>query len=278
MAIILGIDIGGSTTKIVGFSSNDKLIGTLQVRATDQITSMYGAIGHFLRKYSISLKNISKIVLTGVGASFILENIFDIPTYKVDEFQAIGFGGVKLSNLKQALVVSMGTGSAYIRVSHNEVTHIGGSGVGGGSLLGLSSKLINENDIATISDIAGTGDLSNVDLSVQEISNEKIPSLPPNTTAANFGKIKNVASNSDVALGLINMVFQTIGMLAVFSCLESPIKDIVLTGALTTLPQAQEIFSKLGELHEVNFIIPANAVFATAIGAAISHTRATVAL
>ena len=76
MGIILGVDVGGSTTKIVGFSSDNKLVGTLQVRATDQITSMYGAIGHFSRHYCIPLNAISKIVLTGVGASFISEKAY----------------------------------------------------------------------------------------------------------------------------------------------------------------------------------------------------------
>ena len=40
MGIILGVDVGGSTIKIIGFPSDNKLVGTLQVRATDQITSM----------------------------------------------------------------------------------------------------------------------------------------------------------------------------------------------------------------------------------------------
>ena len=46
MGIILGIDIGGSTTKIVGYRENGVLIGMLQVRAADQITSLYGAVGN----------------------------------------------------------------------------------------------------------------------------------------------------------------------------------------------------------------------------------------
>jgi type II pantothenate kinase len=271
MDVILGIDVGGSTTKIVGFSSDSHMIGTLQVRATDQITSLYGAIGHFLRQYEIPLAYVTKIVLTGVGASFISENIYDIPTDKVDEFMAIGLGGVKLSHLERALVVSMGTGSAYVRVLHGEVTHIGGSGVGGGALLGLSSKLINESDIAAIAAVAETGDLCNVDLSVQEISKRIIPNLPPHTTASNFGKIKSVASKGDLALGLINMVFQTVGMLSVFACLNSPIKDVVLTGALTVLPQAERVFGELSNLHHINFLIPPQSIFATAIGATVPY-------
>lgn len=270
METILGIDIGGSTTKIVGFSLSNDLIGTLQVKATDQITSMYGAVGNFLHQHNISLENVKNIVISGVGASLISENIFDVPTIKVDEFKAIGLGGAKLSNLEQALVVSMGTGSAYVRVSHKQVTHIGGSGIGGGTLLGLSSKLINEGNVESIAALAEKGDLSNVDLLIQDIGNKTIPNLPPYATASNFGKIKNAASDSDLALGLINMVLQAIGTISVFACLDSSIKDIVLTGTLTTLPQAKGIFNEFSKMYHLNFIIPDNSVFATAVGAVIA--------
>ncbi|MFT4143062.1 MAG: hypothetical protein QM644_01300 [Mobilitalea sp.] len=116
MGIILGIDVGGSTTKIVAYRNKKQMVGRLQVRASDQLTSLYGAIGHFLHMHQLSLNDISRIVLTGVGTSYIKDNIYGIPTIKVDEFQAIGHGGAMLSQLDEALVVSMGTGSAYVQV------------------------------------------------------------------------------------------------------------------------------------------------------------------
>ena len=124
MSMVIGIDIGGSTTKIVGFSSRDDFIGALQVQATDQITSMYGAIGSFTQRYSLSLSDISKIVLTGVGASFFSENIYNIPTIKVDEFRAIGYGGLYLSGMEEAFVASMGTGTAFVRAGRQEIVHM----------------------------------------------------------------------------------------------------------------------------------------------------------
>ena len=48
MGIILGIDVGGSTTKIVGLTPGGELISTMTVRAYDQITSLYGALGHYI--------------------------------------------------------------------------------------------------------------------------------------------------------------------------------------------------------------------------------------
>ena len=48
MSIILGIDIGGSTTKIVGLQSGGTTIAMHRVQAQDPITSLYGAMGNFL--------------------------------------------------------------------------------------------------------------------------------------------------------------------------------------------------------------------------------------
>ena len=271
MHLIMGIDVGGSTTKIVAYENSDKRIGTLQVRANDQITSLYGALGHFLHIHRLSLEDISKIALTGVGASLIEENVYGIPTYRCDEFQAIGLGGLKLSGLKEALVISMGTGTAFVHAAGKSATHLGGSGVGGGTLLGLSQKLVRQRDISVIAALAEQGDLSKVDLLIRDISKGKIPTLSPDTTASNFGNLSPSASDADYTAGLINMVFQTVGMMGVFAVRNSEVRDVVLTGAMTALPQAAGTFRTLGEMSGVNFIIPENAVFATAIGAAMEY-------
>jgi len=276
MGIVLGIDIGGSMTKIVGFSQHNNLLGEQQVKATDQITSMYGAIGNFLRKYHLSLNDIDKIVLTGVGASFFDDDIYGISTLKVDEFIAIGYGGLYLAQTDEAFIVSMGTGTAFVRAEKNHITHLGGSGVGGGTLLGLSSIMLNKHDIDAVLDLAENGYAEKVDLLVKDIISRDIPSLPPNLTASNFGNVKSNASEADIAIGIINMIIQTVGMLAAFVSKNDTIKCFIMTGTLSTLPQAKEIFDAIGEMHGIKFIIPYNAVFATAIGAAVSYMNGVV--
>ena len=69
MSIILGIDIGGSTTKIVGLRSDGSTIAMHRVQAQDPITSLYGAMGNFLFTNHLQLEDVSRIALTGVGAS-----------------------------------------------------------------------------------------------------------------------------------------------------------------------------------------------------------------
>ena len=69
------------------------------------------------------------------------------------------------------------------------------------------------------------------------------------------------------------MVFQTIGMMAVFACRNDSVKDVVLTGTLTLVPFAKKVFQALHKMHGVNFIIPKNAIYATATGAALSYFK-----
>jgi len=268
---VLGIDLGGSTTKIVGLTRSGELIGVLQVRASDQLTSVYGAIGHFLQAYELGLKDIRRIVVTGVGASFISGALYNIPTYRMAEFQAVGRGGCRLAGFglaEQTLGVSMGTGTAFIRVADGAVAHIGGSGIGGGTLVGLSVGLLNENDISEVASLAEGGCLDNIDLTIRDITKGAIPNLPPHATAANLGKMKNNPAPADVAAGLLNLIFQVIGIMAAFACKNSRITNVVLTGTLTTLSRAKKIFNDVGRLHGLNFIIPEHSVFAGAIGAA----------
>ena len=271
MKIILGIDIGGSTTKIVAFEKEKRVLDTLQVRAGDQITSLYGAIGHILYKCNLKLSQVTAFVLTGVGAAMVDGDIYGLPTYRLKEFEAIGKGALELTGLKETLVVSVGTGTAFVRASQKECRHIGGSGVGGGTLTGLSSRLLNETHIDAIVAMAEKGSLRQVDLAICDISNEEIPSLPPHVTAANFGKLESTAAKEDFALGLINMLFETVGTLSAFACKNTDIKEIVVTGTVATLPQAQKYLDGVGRLHGLKFIIPENAAFATAIGAALLY-------
>ncbi len=269
MGIILGIDVGGSTTKIVGLRSDGSLISTMMVRAYDQITSLYGALGHYINDNRISLADVEDIFVTGVGSSYLTGDIYGIPTHRIDEFSAIARGGLALAKVDEAIVVSMGTGTAFVSAGPDGYSHIGGSGVGGGLLLGLGKKLANASDFESLCSIAATGNLSNVDLTVGDISKSDIEKFSSEMTAANLANIKDGATDGDLALGLINMVLQTILTLASFACRDSGINSVILTGSLTELQWLEPLVEWFRSMSSVNYIIPPDAAFATAVGAAL---------
>lgn len=270
MSMIMGIDIGGSTTKIVGLDETGKLLGTLQVRANDPVTSAYGAFGRFLRDRNADLGTVGHVVVTGVGSAGLRNRMYGLPVTRVEEFAAIGRGGLALSKLEKALVVSMGTGTAYVRASGEKYVHLGGSGVGGGTITGLCARLAGATNFSTIMNLAREGDISKVNLLVSDISPDQIDTLPPDLTASNFGRWCDEATPADGALATLRMTFETIGMLAVFACLNDTLKTAVLTGTLTLIPYARVVFDQLERMHGLNFVTPPNATFATAVGAALT--------
>ena len=272
MSTVIGIDVGGSTTKIVGFrecSKRPTLIEPLFVRATDPLTSLYGAFGKFTDINDLGIESISRIMTTGVGSSYITKPIYSLPCQSVAEFECIGLGGLYLSGLERAIIVSMGTGTALVYAERGKPSeYLGGTGVGGGTLLGLSKKLIGMENISHIEELAEQGDLSRVDLRVGDIT-KKDMILSHELTASNFGRLSDLATKSDVALGIINMVFETVAMVAMFAARGRGIKDVVLTGNLTTLGSAKRIFAGLSEIFGINFILPERSQFSTVIGAAL---------
>ena len=276
MRTVIGIDVGGSTTKIVGFRKGDTgrtLIDPLFVRATDAITSVYGAFGKFTMQNDLELSDIDRVLMTGVGSSFMDKPIYSLDCRKVSEFECVGRGGLYLSGLDEAIVVSMGTGTALIHAKNvngvTETKYLGGTGVGGGTLLGLSRKMLGVDTIEHLEQLAECGNLENVDLRICDISNDTDFQINANLTASNFGKLSDIANSNDIALGISNMVAETIAMLSVFAARSFGVGTVVLTGNLTTLPSIASVFEGLENNFGIKFLIPENAQFATVIGAAL---------
>ena len=274
MDIVLGIDIGGSTTKIVGLRTDGSVVSMLRVRAEDQVTSLYGALGNYLTSNGLSLRDVRRVVLTGVGASYVDGDIYGLPTCKVDEFSASGTGALALSGQPSAVVATMGTGTAFLWAEEDgSVRHLCGSGIGGGTLGGLCRKLVGMERFGQIKKLAEQGDLTQVDLTIQDITRNPAPSLDPTLTAANFGNLAEDAAPADLAAGAVNLVLQAIGTMTVLACQCCRTRTVVLTGSMTSLPQVKTNFENFEKLYGIHYIIPENASFATAIGAGLCSLK-----
>lgn len=270
MSVILGIDIGGSTTKVVGLRRDGSILSMLRVHAEDQLTSLYGALGNYLDSNHLSLSDVDRVVLTGVGASFADSGIYQLPTCKVNEFSASGVGGLALSGAESGVVVTMGTGTAFLWADGSgEVRHLCGSGIGGGTLGGLCQKLVGVGRFRQIRHLAAAGDLAKVDLTIEDISRDNEVTLQPDMTASNFGNLAEDATQADLAAGAVNMVLQAIGTMTVLACRCCDSKTVILTGSMTTLEQIDPTFQLFEKLYGIHYIVPENATFATAIGAAL---------
>lgn len=271
--IVIGIDVGISTTKIVGIDEKGLVISPIRIKATDPITSLYGAFGKYLHDNKIKLDEVEHVMLTGVGAAYIDERIYGLPTSKSEEFIADGLGAKYESKLDRMIVVSMGTGTSLVKCDGECIKHIGGIGIGGGTLAGLSRIMLKTDDVKQITNLAKDGDVSKINLLIKDISAQPLPGLPMSAVASLFSNAKTNASREDIAKGLIWMVLQCIGSATILSSLESGIKDFVLIGNLSLLPLCREIYPAMEKVYGVRFHVPKYSEFCTAIGAALDYKR-----
>jgi len=270
MGIVIGIDAGGSTTKIVGIKE-DEILETMLVKANDPVASLFGALGKYTHNNNISFSDIEKIMITGVGSAYITQPLSGISTGRVDEFLANGLGGMYLTNLSKGIVVSMGTGTSLVKVENGKIQHTGGIGIGGGTIMGLSKLLLDTQDINEIIGLASKGDIGNIDLQIKDITKEALPDLPMDATAANFAKVHNHVKKEDIAIGILNMVLQAIGKASILSSLNTDIKNFIMIGNLSQLPYCKPIFDFFEKMSDVKFIVPKHSEYATAIGAARAY-------
>ena len=268
MALIIGLDIGGTTTKIIGFEDGN-LFGFVRVKASDAFTSASGGLGKFLNVTDKQLQDVEQIYATGVGASLLSGDLFGCPTKIVPEFDCVGLGGLYLSGLDQAIVVSMGTGTSIVAARGRQVEHVIGSGVGGGTLQGLAERMLNVREFETIAFMADLGDLGLVDLTVGDITSTEIPGLTADATASNFGKLADLAQPQDLAAGIVNLVFQSVGTASVLAARLQGLDKVLITGNLSQISLGKRVLDGFSKLYNLDFIIPKHAEFATAVGASI---------
>jgi type II pantothenate kinase len=267
--LIIGIDIGATTTKAVSIEDG-KLIRKVKTKALDAVTAATGAFGKIVLENEIAMNVIQGIKITGVGAPKIKTDIFGIPTTKVDEIKAIGTGGMFLSEMDNIVIANIGTGTAIIEANQRGISHFGGSGVGGGTILGLAKKLLPTAEFSGIIKLAETGNLSHVDLLLEDIMDTDMSFLNKETTVANFAKMSDQAAGGDIALAIINMVYQVIGVLSVFAAKAKNIRQVIVTGNGSDNKLGQKVLADITAMYGIDFIYPADAEYTTAVGAGLA--------
>lgn len=230
--------------------------------ADQQVRQAFAHIGAALRPGM-------QIGVTGGRYRNLRDELDGMRILKVDEMQALGFGGLALSGLSSGLVVSAGTGVAMVAATPERIEHVTGSAVGGGTLLGLSKRLLDTEDVKEIEALAIAGNASAVDIMLNEAVGGTVGRLPEKANAVNLGKLDSDAkfSRENLAAGLVRLVAQVIGVIAINASNAVDLKDIILVGHLLDLQSFRKEIRLVGEFYDRAFTIPENPGFGTAIGA-----------
>ncbi|MCX6816629.1 MAG: hypothetical protein NTZ93_02110 [Candidatus Beckwithbacteria bacterium] len=188
-----------------------------------------------------------------------------------NELDCVCQGALFLASLTQAVVVSCGTGTSVSLAKTNQPSvHLGGTGIGGGTLIGLAKLILKTDQPEIVFKLAQTGDKTQVNLTVGDILNHGIGLLPPEATAANFGKLKST-KKEDIAAGIICLVSETIAMTSCLAAKSTQENNLVFVGRLATNKLIQNYLRQVCALFQLQPLFFPDAAYATALGAALSY-------
>jgi len=256
----IGIDRGASFTDFAVIESGD-LVETLSIEKRDW-DSIAGTYDHL----SARCQN-HHTVFTGSTADMPARLKKEVQL--ISEIDAIGFGGSALANYSDCIVVSIGTGTAIVHFSEHGVRHVGGTGLGGGTIKGLASIICGLEDPLQIEARALTGDPSKINLTLSDLGYEGLSFLDAAMTASNFAAVKS-NKPEDMAAGILRLVGETIGIIASICALEFKCPDrIVTVGKVAGSPFIRHTLDLVAKLYQAHFTFPENPGYATAYGAAV---------
>jgi len=232
-----------------------------------------------------------RVGLTGCGATAAAARL-DLPSQCCLEFEAWGRGARILLRdqdfLEDApyLLVSLGTGTSILRVEGENVSRLGGTALGGGTLVGLGAALTGCPSHSEICSLAEAGDRGRVDLRVGDIyASDEIP-LPGETTAASFGGLarrslgrENTIDSDpdepprteDLAAAVIGLVAENVALVCGGIAQAAGIRRIVYGGAtLHENPALVTILLGVTRLMGSEPVLLENGSYAGAVGALAS--------
>jgi len=209
-----------------------------------------------------------KIALTGAFAGKAKE-IRGKKFIFVNEIQAIGKGSAFLSKEKNFLAVSVGTGSCFVSVKGKKFVHIGGTAIGGKTILGLSELILKEKNFKKIESNALKGNSKKTDLMLSDVYPKGIGLLKENVAVAHFGKISS-KKKKDLSAGIFNLVSQGVSISALFAARTLKHNKAVFSGSFAETKFFQKKFCECSKAFtKVQPVFLKQAGFASAVGAAL---------
>lgn len=272
---VLAIDFGASNTDVAVLQDGE-------LHTVSRLTT-----GRPTREMVLALAEIAVgtrwlpdlIAVTGGHHQALPDTIGGVPVVKVPELSAIGRGGqallIQTVNRPQIpiLIVSAGSGTAMVSVRQSVFAHVTGTGVGGGTMLGLGRLLLDTTDPLLIDSLAAAGNPSGADLSLTDVVTGSIGTLPADATAVNFGRVARLdelPSRADLAAALVTMVGQVIATLAINAARAVRAEKIVVTGHLTDMTTMRQTMARVGDFFGFPLNVYDHAGHATVVGALLT--------
>ena len=231
MPKVIGIDTGGTLTKVAYVNEQHQL----EFRSFP--SNNLDAVKQWIQQQP----QIEGIGATG-GKTGLLQDVFD-KTKRMDymvEFEAT-LRGVRYllqqegHQIEQSIVANVGTGTSIHYMNGKQGIRVGGTGIGGGTLIGLAGLTTGITDYNDIRNRAAMGQRSDIDLLVKDIYEGMDTPIDGNLTASNFGKV-SIRQNfelraEDVLATVQGLVGEVISTLSVQYAEENKAQHIIYIGS-----------------------------------------------
>lgn len=270
MVRAIGIDAGGTLTKIAYINEEQQLI------LKHEPSTNLQEVAAFIDAHP----EVEKVGLTGGRAEQLRQLVTTEKEFAyVVEFEAT-LKGVRFLlereniDLKRAIITNIGSGTSVHYMNDDTYKRVSGTGIGGGTLIGLSALLTGVFNYNEMSELAQQGSRKSIDLMVADIfKGQEIPApLHPDLTASNFGKVgidlRSDYKQEDVLATVARLVGEVITTLSIQLAQQYEVDDIIYIG--TTLkdhPVLREVIADYTVIKQKNPIFLDDQGYSGAIGA-----------
>lgn len=264
----IGIDAGGSLIKIVYSKEGQH---------------------HYVKFPAIQLQaaadwvneqSSETITITG-GKAGALQRLLKREAVITPEFEST-IAGVKHLLLDEGhspgsyILANVGTGTSIHHIDGSEHVRVAGTGVGGGTIMGLSKLLMNLEDYKEIAQLAASNQRDRIDLKVHHIYEGFEPPIPGDLTASNFGNLRDLSAGDltmeEIASTVVGLVAETITVVSLQAAQQFNARSIVYIGSTFTDNQLmKDIVVRYSNMYGLNPILPTQGEFSGAVGAMLQR-------
>lgn len=167
--------------------------------------------------------------------------------------------------MKKAVIVNVGTGTSFLQYKEGEYRHITGTGIGGGTFVGLGKRLLGIAEPTTIENLALQGDLKQVNILIEDIYQDGLGWLQKDITVSNFGK--ESGNPEDVALGIHSLVADTIISILKAIVVSGDVHKIILSGGVIENQLIRRIITRYADIFHLDCQFFSEPSYGTCYGA-----------
>lgn len=242
-------------------------IGTTKLKLVSRINNTYiresfnNVEANEIIESHVNKNKFDEVLITGTGMRFIEEKnnyVF------LDEFEASA-NIIRGCGLEQGIVVNIGTGTSFLKFVKGKAIHLIGTGIGGGTLIGLSQKLLGVKNSMELERLAQDGKLNEINLTAKDIFENGMGFLQDDVTISNFGKDSTKEEN--IAIGICSLVAEPIMSILKAHVEGTDIKDIVFCGGVSKNHVIRNLIEKYSTLFGLNSLFLEYPDYGTCFGA-----------